>query len=108
MRVSPTLRDNATIITDPLHSEPGETIPVIASYDDKGRVAPLYFRINGESHKVLRYVVLNKALGKIITYECTIEDNGYMKPLIVRYYPEISTWVIPDNQRASVFLKDFS
>lgn len=102
MRVAPTKRDNATIHIDPLHSEAGNTIPVIASYDEKGRVAPLYFRINGESHKVLRYVVLNNSFGKIITYECTIEDNGFMKPLIVKFYPEVSTWVIPDAQRAGM------
>lgn len=74
--------------------KPQTSVPVIASFDTEGHIAPLYVRLNGNSHKVLSYWIRNGAFVNTIEFSCKIEDNGFEKPLLLKYYYEESTWVI--------------
>ena len=107
MKVGPTVRGNQTISSGVLDSASGETVPVIASFDDKGKIAPLYLRIKGDSHKVLRYSILNKSTVSMVVYECMVEDKGFMKPLILKYYIKERVWLIPEDQRYNMFDADY-
>lgn len=69
-------------------------VPVIASFDSEGRIAPLYVRILGNSYKIdsfgerLRYA-------NVTEFNCRIIDRGYIKPLKLTYHAEMGIWTIP-------------
>ena len=69
-------------------------VPVIASFDTQGKIAPLYVRLNGLSKRVLSYWIRNAGFVNTIEFSCKIEDDGYEKPIILKYYYDESTWVI--------------
>lgn len=69
-------------------------VPVIASFDSEGRIKPLYLRINEESLKI-RSSWPKPAFSNTSTFQCQVEDNGVIKPLILTYYHQESVWTIP-------------
>lgn len=71
-----------------------EIVPVIAGFNDDGKIIPIYVKINGEDLKVGNYWVKSKFAG-ITEYHCKlIKKNGEM-PIVISYYNEESVWVIP-------------
>lgn len=78
--------------------KPYTAVPVIASFDVKGHVAPLYVRLNGDSHRILSYWIRNSAFVNTIEFSCKIEDNGIEKPLLLMYYCSEATWVIAKDR----------
>ena len=80
-----------------LDYKPYTAVPVIASFDTEGHIAPLYVRLNGESHKILSYWIRNNAFINTVEFSCKIEDDGFEKPLLLMYYYDEATWVIPHH-----------
>jgi len=74
--------------------KPYKSVPVIASFDTEGHIAPLYVRLNGQAHRVLSYWIRNTAFINTIEFSCKIEDNDFEKPLLLKYYCHESTWVV--------------
>ena len=68
-------------------------VPVIASFDSEGHIMPLYVRINGESFKI-RSAWLKPSFHSTSIFQCQIEDNGTIKPLILTYHHRENVWTI--------------
>lgn len=73
---------------------PVEIVPVIASFDSQGHIAPLYVRINGLSLKVNSFWV-SSTYHNIIEFKCKVIDHGYLKPLALTYHLAEGMWTIP-------------
>ena len=67
-------------------------VPVIASYDSLGNIAPLYVRVNGNAYKILAYYQ-TPAL-KLPTFNCKIEYYGYCKDIVLTYHPVEFVWTL--------------
>jgi len=53
-------------------------VSVIASFDTKGTIAPLYIRIGEESYKVEKWYLKEKS-NHNYTYRCAFRDGEYMR-----------------------------
>lgn len=67
------------------------TIPVVASFDGKGNLLPLYVRINGESYKI-ENCSLKCDKQQTLVYTCQTIDHGIMKQFFLCYSKENCTW----------------
>lgn len=76
--------------------KPTTIIPVIASFDTDGHIAPLYVRIDGESYKVDSYWSSCK-FANSIEFHCKLIDHGVKKPLLLTYYKAEDIWAIPGH-----------
>lgn len=70
-----------------------ELIPVIASFDDSGHIRPLYVRINDKAYHVHSYWV-KYAFSNITQFQCKIEDQDTLRPLLLSYYHREGVWGI--------------
>ena len=70
------------------------SVPVIASFDSKGRIAPLYVRIAGVPYKIDSYWT-SYSFRNVVNFNCKIIDNDYLKPLSLTFYREEGVWTIP-------------
>lgn len=93
MIVNAETRDNSTISRNVYDFKNGNIIPAIASFDDKGVITPLYFRIDGESYKVLDYNLTDNAKQRA-EYICSINDGGIKKRFKVQYWYAEAKWVM--------------
>lgn len=75
--------------------KPVTVVPVIASFDTEGHIAPLYVRIEGESYKVNSYWVKSECTN-IIQYNCKIIDQECLKPILLSFYQDETVWTIPE------------
>ena len=74
---------------------PVDCVPVIASFDGDGHVAPLYVRIKGRAFKVDSYWVKGSYYRNIIDFNCKIMDGDKLIPLSLTYHQNESMWTIP-------------
>ena len=72
-----------------------KSVPVIASFDNEGHIAPLYVRLGEASCKVKSYWV-KYAYHNIIEFNCMICDNDSdkVKPLLLQYHQAECVWVV--------------
>lgn len=68
-------------------------VSVIASFDNKGNIYPLYVRIDGVSLKILSYV-LTESTGYSRSFECRVQDNDYYKNIRLSYHISSLAWFI--------------
>ena len=68
------------------------TIPVIASFDSSGHIAPIYVRLHGLSLKIHSYWTRSN-FGNCIEYNCKVEDGT----LLLNYYIRERVWTTPDK-----------
>ena len=73
---------------------PVDIVPVIASFDDKGHIAPLYVRIDGCSYKVSSYWV-KTSFSNSIAFNCQLIDNDSLKPVMLTFFQDENIWTIP-------------
>ena len=71
-------------------------VPVIASFDSEGHIAPLYVRINQESYKIASFWI-RSAFANTIEFNCKIIDGQFLKLLVLTYYKAEDVWAIPEN-----------
>lgn len=69
-------------------------VSVIASFDTHGHIRPLYVRIGEDSLKIISCWMKPAFLHTCI-YNCQVNDNGTIKPLVLTYYMRESVWTIP-------------
>lgn len=67
-------------------------VPVIASYDSLGNIAPLYVRINGEAYKILSYYRID--ILTFPTFNCKIEIFGRCRDIKLTYHPKDYVWTL--------------
>lgn len=67
-------------------------VPVIASFDPMGNIAPLYVRINHEPYKILYYHRID-VLG-IPTFNCKIEFYGRCREIKLTYHFREHIWTL--------------
>lgn len=96
MRIEPEIRENTMVSRTTYDFEKGETIPAIASFDDKGRIVPLYLRVNGISCRVLNYVQKSNN-HRVLEYQCDVEDNGMRRWLHIKYCYAEGIWMMADK-----------
>ena len=72
---------------------PNDIVPVIASFDSEGHIAPLYVRINGESCRVKSYWV-SATFRNSIDFKCKVIHGDYLKPLALTYHVQANMWTI--------------
>lgn len=70
------------------HQEP---IAVIASFDAKGNIAPLWLRIAGYKFRVTSYVLKRAQMG-MYDYVCKIIDENLEKEVNIFYNARDSLW----------------
>ena len=71
-----------------------DIVPVIASFDSEGRIAPLYVRINGVPLKVESFW-FSSTFHNIVDFKCKVSDNGYLKPLALSFHRNEGMWTVP-------------
>lgn len=69
-------------------------VPVIASFNSEGKIAPLWVRINGNAYKIDSYWS-NVCFRNIVEFRCKIIDGDCLKPLSLTFYREEGMWTIP-------------
>lgn len=69
-------------------------VSVIASFDTKGHVHPLYIRIGEGSYKVHSFW-LKPSFRGVLEFRCEIEDGRKLKSLILEYHQNENIWLIP-------------
>lgn len=69
-------------------------IPVIASFDTKGHICPLYVRLNGQKCKVESYW-LKPSYYQSTIFCCKVIDGSYEKIIDITYHHGSQTWSIP-------------
>lgn len=76
-----------------------EAIAVIASFDSKGNIAPLWLRIAGYKFKVESYVIKKAQMG-IYTFVCSIIDNDIQKEVVIYFNARDGLWynIIKDRR----------
>ncbi len=71
-------------------------VSVIASYDTKGQISPLYIRIGEESFKVVTSAI--KTHTKIvIVFKCQVARDNVAVPVDLTLHREDNIWTIPEN-----------
>lgn len=74
--------------------KPIAVIPVIASFDTKGHIKPLYVRIGEKSYKIESFWIRHQFVNTT-EFHCQILVDGYKKPLLLTYYQSEGVWGIP-------------
>ena len=74
--------------------KPVTIVPVIASFDSEGHIAPLYVRINGEAYKIHSFWV-SCTFRNIVDFKCKVIDGDSIKPLSLTFYRDEGMWTIP-------------
>ncbi len=69
----------------------GESVPAIASFNEKGEILPLYFKIDGVQLKVLHAKLVSNVSGHM-EFACAVEDQGYEKQLRISYISGDHIW----------------
>lgn len=67
-------------------------IPVIASFDSHGNVAPIYIRVDGTSLPVLSYSLLREGIDAT-EFSCIVETNGRSLTLKLSFTPYSRKWL---------------
>lgn len=73
---------------------PSDIVPVIASFDAEGHIAPLYVRIDGNALKIESYWA-SSIYRNVVEFRCKVSDNGYLKPLLLCFHRQEGMWTIP-------------
>lgn len=71
-----------------------EVVPVIASFDSEGRIAPLYVRIDGTAYRVKSYWI-KSSFANSVSFNCQVMDGDYLKPVLLTYFQDETLWTIP-------------
>lgn len=73
--------------------EPNYIVPVIASFNSKGDVQPLYFQYDDKTIKIESVHWCEKKYN-VLHYECTAALDGYLTEVNLTFYPSDSRWVM--------------
>ena len=74
--------------------QPVATIPVIASFDAEGPIAPLYVRVDGVPLKVDSFWV-KSSFAHTVTFSCQVQHEDTLLPVLLSYYQTEGVWTIP-------------
>ena len=80
---------------DSYGGDPIELVPVIASYDTKGHIKPLYVRIKNEKYRVENYWIKSVNFSNNIDYNVTLSKDNRTYKLILTYHIRETAWSIP-------------
>lgn len=67
-------------------------VPVIASFDPLGNIAPLYVRINHEPYKILCFHRID--VGGFPVFNCKIEFYGRCRDIRLTYHHKEHLWTL--------------
>ena len=78
---------------------PNQVLPVIASFDTDGNMKPLYFRLYGQSHHVISYMVRAR-YANTIDFNCKfcLDDKEHF--ILLTYHRLENVWTIPSDDIA--------
>ena len=62
----------------------GTVVPVIASFNSKGQIKPLYFEYDGNQIKILKYAKSSHEF-LLNGYDCIAEFDGYLRNVRLFY-----------------------
>ena len=88
------MQDNAYPSFTSYDYQPVECVPVIASFDSDGHIAPLYVRIDGRALKVDSYWMRQSSFRNIITFSCKVIDGSSLRPVAVEYHLRECVWTV--------------
>ena len=71
-------------------------ISVIASFDNKGNVSPLYVRIGEDSWKVKSFS-LKTENKNILIFGCNVFFDNEVRPVTLSFHRNDNVWTIPEN-----------
>lgn len=84
----------ASVSRNSFDYKPVEIVPVIAGFDNDGKIIPLFVKLDGEKIKIDSYWVKSRFAG-ITEFRCKIIREDVMYPLVLTFYSEESVWTIP-------------
>lgn len=85
-KVSQTSYDHSNVII----------VPVIASFDTRGHMRPLYVRIHNNSFKI--HSSWLKSSLSCSVFQCQIIDDNAIRPLVLTYHPLENVWTMPETK----------
>ena len=70
----------------------GKTLPVsvIASFDKKGKITPLYIRINDQAYRI--HTFKEMTAGTVTRYECKSGEDGVEISFVCIYFRSSGEW----------------
>lgn len=74
-------------------NEPNYIVPVIASFNTKGGVQPLYFQFDEKTVKIHSVHWCEKKYNAYY-YACTATLDGYVTEINLTFYPHDNRWVM--------------
>lgn len=72
-------------------------VPVIASFNTKGQVKPLYVRIDGEEYKVISSRV-RRTWSNTSEFFVEILVGNTLRPVTLTYYEHENVWGVPREE----------
>lgn len=70
----------------------GTPVPVIASFDSTGHIAPLYVRLSGASYRIHSYWVKSSCVN-VTQFNCQVLADDAIKPLMLNYFQDEAVWI---------------
>lgn len=68
-----------------------QDISVIASFDTKGTITPIYLRIDGEKFHVASSVIMHRA-AEFVQFKAFIEDNDNLRQVTIIFTFKSGIW----------------
>lgn len=68
-------------------------VPIIASFSDKGKICPLYIKVDGERYHIESYRVINN-IHPWLSFQCRITANNLRKEFELSFHEELHLWGI--------------
>ncbi len=68
-------------------------VPVIAAFNSKGKVHPLYVRIQNDSYQILEYYSA-KTYMNVEEFHCQVQSGRYKKALTLLYFKTEDIWAM--------------
>lgn len=82
-------------ITESFDSSSMTVVPVIASFNTKGKIKPLYVRIGEQSLKIVSCWFQNEVL--VLKFHCKVQLDEYVKDIILIYHPAHFFWTVDSS-----------
>ena len=69
-------------------------VPVIASFNNKGEVIPLYFSVEGLRLKVDHLVYTDKKVRDVTIYRCEVTFSDRVQQVTLNYHKRAGIWTL--------------
>ncbi|MBQ8823379.1 MAG: hypothetical protein IJZ82_12110 [Lachnospiraceae bacterium] len=69
-------------------------VPVIASFNNKGEVIPLYFSVEGLRLRIDHLLYSNKKTLDVTSYRCEVTFSDRVQQITLNYHKNVGIWTL--------------